>query len=360
MRQNKLLFLIAILLVNLTMTVYAQYTVKTRMGEIYTTTEGWAIGGLEPNTNHADIFDSNGNLIPPSQNYIYKWEQQLCDGMEWIVKLSGFYPTTACDGSWPPDEGPCDIYNTSQYRFRVRVTIGGFDYLSEPVRFPDQGTGTLEQRVINISQKKQDNSAFGMVGKKTGNVFFNYSVPFTITYPSPSSNPNPTDTYKASQSIFSNQKYNRWLGSSDVVNHRNFTFTSPTQNLTSQFNPIGNATVQTNFTEFPSLQNQSKFADPWLIDDFSDLLGPKNVGISALPKLLASGNNNLGINTNHQGVLLNQPIVSGQPYYSISIPSSIYLPQTGKTHNLYLQNWTVSGATLQYPNSLNTGIVIYK
>ena len=68
--------------------------------------------------------------------------------------------------------------------------------------------------------------------------------------------------------------------------------------------------------------------------------------------------NNLAVTSSHQGVLLNQDYnVPGQPYYSISIPSNIYLSQTGKTHNLYLQSWSYSGATLQNPNSLNNRVV---
>jgi len=136
-----------------------------------------------------------------------------------------------------------------------------------------------------------------------------------------------------------------------------FLFFQSQQQYIAQLNGVVGATVKVNFPEYQNLQ--PKFKDPWLINDYSDPLGPRNKGINADTLTITNTDNNLAITSNHQGVFLNQNpnFLSSIPYYSISIPSSINLPQNGGVHNVYLQNWDVTGATLQYPNALTTGVV---
>ncbi len=92
------------------------------------------------------------------------------------------------------------------------------------------------------------------------------------------------------------------------------------------------------------------FQDPWFVETNGSQ--PNNWHSYNSPFTPGSGNY-----LSYGGVFLNQGYPNwAPPYYSVSIPSSVYLPQTGKTHNLYFQNWSYSGATLQYPNSTSTPV----
>lgn len=126
-------------------------------------------------------------------------------------------------------------------------------------------------------------------------------------------------------------------------------------NLQSNFYYITNATIRAKVDNY--YLDVIKFKDPWLRDYDEQPFGIRNQGLGAIPQPLVNDENNLGISTNHQGVLLNQDPVQSPAYYSIDIPSSIYLTQTGQTHNIYLQSWDLSGASLENENSLETGVV---
>ncbi len=155
------------------------------------------------------------------------------------------------------------------------------------------------------------------------------------------------------------EKYNYWTGNFGATYYKNFVRFSPNELLLTQmlgqFNYINNKTVRAKVDN--NYLDVIQFKDPWLRDYDAQPFGIRNQGLGAVPQPLVNDENNLCINTNHQGVLLNQEIAQNKPYYSIKIPSSIYLPQTGQTHKIYLQNWDVSGASLQYPNSIETGVV---
>lgn len=156
-----------------------------------------------------------------------------------------------------------------------------------------------------------------------------------------------------------NDKFNFWnTDGADVLNHNHFYYEEgTTENLIANYKTsYGGATVQYNMDGFAG--DSIEFKDPWLVDFNAPPYGMRNQGMNAPFKKVASPfNPSLG--SQYKGVLLNQnPTFDPSiPYYSIEIPSSIYLPQTGKTHNLYLQSWNVSGASLEDENSLETGVV---
>lgn len=347
MKQIYLLLFIFLIGINQN---YGQYSVKIRIGEI--TISNPVPDGHEwkcPLT--ADIFDSNGNLIPAPTGTIFAWYFDYCDGYGFILKSVN--QETGSDGMISQSYTPkCDYSLEFQtYWVRLDVTIDGNTY-SDDIRVPDNGAGILEQKMVIVRQNNKNNISTGRFSKNSGGVFLNYPSPFTFYYPYSTQG----DIFRASQTIISNEKYSKWIDIADIINHKSMPFLNNQQLFTAQLNEVVNATLKVNSSEYLPLQ--PKFKDPWFINDYSDPLGPRNKGINADTLFLPNIDNNLSITSEHQGVLLNQDYnIPGQPYYSISIPSSINLPQNGGIHNIYLQNWDVTGATLQNANSLTTGVV---
>lgn len=116
--------------------------------------------------------------------------------------------------------------------------------------------------------------------------------------------------------------------------------------------------------EVPGIYGEIQFMDPWLIDDYSNHLGPRNRGMSADFLSVDYSSNNIGINTQYNGVFLDQDYnIPGNPYYSVKSDASqeITLYTTGnpagRTHRFYFQNW--GGTEVQYENNnaLETGVV---
>ncbi len=109
-------------------------------------------------------------------------------------------------------------------------------------------------------------------------------------------------------------------------------------------------------TEIPYLK--MLLTDPWYINEedpnyYQAPYGYRNLGLNAIPTEVNNGSYN--------GIFLNQPYTGSNPInYSISIPSNIYLSQTEKYHNLYLQSWSADpplDADFEHPNSSPSGVV---
>ena len=160
------------------------------------------------------------------------------------------------------------------------------------------------------------------------------------------------------------EKYNYWTGNEQNIYYNNFVSFNPYELLStpmlSQFNYTRNATVRAKVDNY--YLDVIQFKDPWLRDYNDEPFGIRNQGLSAQPKPLANIENNLAINTTHQGVLLNQEIAQDKPYYSINIQPSINLPQNGGTHNFYLQSWDISpssNANFDNYTSLTPNVVFH-
>ena len=160
-------------------------------------------------------------------------------------------------------------------------------------------------------------------------------------------------------SIFSSfgQKFIRWETISPAINYyTNFAgiIVGDNTNDINVYHKGYNGTTFNLVSEIPTLLKM-QFKDPWVVKTapayYQSPIGYKNLGLNAVYENVDNGG--------YSPILLNQNpnFLPNIPNYSISIPSSIHLTQTGKTHNLYLQSWSYSGATLQNPNSLNTGVV---
>ncbi|MBI5662254.1 MAG: hypothetical protein HZC46_08915, partial [Ignavibacterium album] len=106
-----------------------------------------------------------------------------------------------------------------------------------------------------------------------------------------------------------NDKFNFWNSDkADILNHNHFYYDNKnTEYLTANYKNSVNATVRAKSDSLDLyLDILLQFKDPWLRDSNEIPYGIRNQGPSAPFKSLPNTNNNLAINSNHQGVFLNQ------------------------------------------------------
>ena len=356
MKKVTILFLLIVLSFNFP--VLGQYTVKLRIGEIVNPVSPghpyeWGV------TLYADIFDANKNLVPHSSNFYYYWYKDECTGGGFQTWHNGFDLYFLAPDGHNSIPSACDETITFQtYWVQVTVKINGILYYSGDIRVPDDESGVLTQKEINITQKRESQSVVEDIGKRIGTGIFNYPAPFIFYTPSTQN----SEIFRGSQELVSNpyEKYNHWLGISDVVNHRTITLSGSTINLTSQFGKVYDATVRANLLEVPGTYDDIQFMDPWFINDNSDPLGLRNKGTSADFLSVEYSSNNVGINTQYKGILLNQEYdpIGQNPFYKVRTsiqPYNIFLQQTGRYHKFYFQNWSSSGTDPLTQNNIVNG-----
>ena len=167
---------------------------------------------------------------------------------------------------------------------------------------------------------------------------------------------NHDEVLKSSPSFLTNNndKFNYWnTDQSDMLNHNHFYYTNmTTENLIANYKTAhGGVTLQVNTDAGDTIE----FKDPWLVDLNESPYGMRNQGIGA-PFIKRHSPFNPSLDPPYRGVLLNQDYnVPGQPYYSISIPSSVTVG--GQAHSIILRNWDLTNAQLQSPTQLTTGVV---
>jgi hypothetical protein len=156
------------------------------------------------------------------------------------------------------------------------------------------------------------------VGRWEQSAFVPYSVPHQFEF-----DLNSTQTMRADTNLWTNpqtsllEKYRTWNGLDNVINHKDFLIRPPLQNVTSQFKKANDATVQAYLVDLGTYGGTIEFADPWLRDN-SDEKGKLNRGSNAILHSLAFGQYNIGLNSEYKGVFLNQPMTSGNAYYSVN------------------------------------------
>ncbi|MDR3610639.1 MAG: S53 family serine peptidase [Ignavibacteriaceae bacterium] len=205
---------------------------------------------------------------------------------------------------------------------------------------------------IHVDQKLSTGTQIGTIGKWNGSSF----SPRLNPGDSISIYPGSTIILQGDQNVYNGEKYNNWIRNTsletDVSNHHSFIIRPNDRNFTSNFQPMHNATIQSLLLETGSIGGFLKFQDPWL-KDYQDAGYGNNIrnqGMTAPFNTVNFASNNLGINTPHLGVILNQETRFGT-YYSIQAP----LIQTISAHNCVFQNWESSDATFQQVGSNPSG-----
>jgi|GEM_PF-5525714 len=202
---------------------------------------------------------------------------------------------------------------------------------------------------VLVDQKNSNNDTLGHIGHWEGGPDFElYGAEHTFNFMVDA-----TETFLGSQQILSGEKFHKWSVDDTVWNYRSFHLSAdfPTH-LTSQFAPVKNATVEAVTDGGTPLTNvQIQFKDPWLID-YTDPEFPnnsRNRGRNAPFKTLSSGN--LGTDTNHHGVFLNQNATfeDGIPIYRLRGPA---IGQVTQTEIYAFDHW--EGTNTDFGNGVTT------
>jgi hypothetical protein len=300
------------------------------------------------------VIKYNGNPIPNSNNYFYEYHLLNPDG-SWELNNSGFGMNTAESDGTQYQTGTNDPYTQLWYVIvsdLINHTFTGIT--SDMVSF--QLTGTPDFFQFH-AEDKYGNTISGINGE-------HWMYPVNLWAPNFNSwlTLNHTEVLKSSPNVSANKKFWHWGDNvSDISNYNFIYFIDNTNNTIKSVYDNNYGSVQIN-SLVEGYDFKVAFKDPWLVDEtnpayYTEPYGFHNLGMGA-PYDTSASPFYLTLQSKYKGVLLNRPYTGNNPvYYTISIPSSINLPNNEGTHNLYLQSWDVSGASLQHPNSLTTGVV---
>jgi len=210
---------------------------------------------------------------------------------------------------------------------------------------------------VTVNQRNSQETNVGTADVWQSTSWQNFAVPKSFIYAK-----NSTQVLRSNQAIINNEKYRDWNNSlSDVTNHKSFTITPVTTELTAHLLPTNNVQIK-NALEGTSVSGgKIGFKDPWLIDD-SDTKGPKNRGTiaSALWYDNLTSPFTPGTSSNYKGVFLDQDPAETPTYYTVRVTSPQTINVNGTNHTFYFQNWNATpliDAEFQNSNSTETAVV---
>lgn len=215
-----------------------------------------------------------------------------------------------------------------------------------------------------VFEKFDDNNGFqenGWVGHLEGSIAWYELNPVTSSYPF-WVNVKSWETFYADSlkyhenaSPYSEGKYHKWEGYNDGINPRGFQMLPADPHQVARFTAIHGAMLQSQLMDNDSLGGQLQFTDPWFRDSTNGNL-TWNRGPDAIPQWVPYSYANLGTNSDHQGVFLNEGYPNwSPPYYSVGAP----LNQTIGLFSSYFQYWTVEPgrADFRTPSKDTTALV---
>jgi Secretion system C-terminal sorting domain len=197
---------------------------------------------------------------------------------------------------------------------------------------------------VIVSQKNTSQQDFGNFGRWRGTNFVSYASPQTFVLQQ-----NSSEVFRADQTVqYLNptQKYDLWETYTSVVNPQPFTIIQNQPPITASFAPTNDATLQSILTDNGSNIGAPKFQDPWFLDatDTNHGNSPINEGTSAPFDPVTYSQNDIGINSGHQGVFLSlDPTQGAVNYYSVRAP----ITQTVGGYTAIFTGWSATNATFQ-------------
>ncbi|MDD3558353.1 MAG: hypothetical protein PHW27_07230 [Melioribacteraceae bacterium] len=220
---------------------------------------------------------------------------------------------------------------------------------------------TTQTRDIVLNQKLNNGMSVGVIKHWEGDRWSDDITPgssFTVTE-------GDIEVFLGDQNIYSNQKYNNWNDDlNDVQNFRTFVIDEYTTGIQSNFKPTSSGiTIETSLEGTTENGGKIQFFDPWLID-YSDPTYDyqlRNRGNSADFKTQNSpftpDYTSLYNGNKYRGLFPNQEFIDGT-FYKVMVPLTQDVNLGGQigTRKFYFQNWKVIEATLQNPNSNETGV----
>ena len=288
---------------------------------------------------YADLFDSEDNLLEPSSGYLYVWESMVNESGQWTPEAGGYGMwTTTLDGNVG------EVHNC-----RVIVKVSELDSLVSDGNAVISLAGT--PIAVYFFAKKDDNTALlGVTLQNFTDPHWDYpgfNVPSTVEPPnpeqvSPSIYVRKDHQYEYMRSTpFATtdltRKFRFWKpNQSDDLNHDQMTISTSSNILRPEYKSIYGATVNAQFVgggAGPTVD----FRDPWFIDYMDSSRGLRNRG-QANAAWYSQTFFDLSTSGSHQGVFLNQPLVAGQPHYSVRVP--IMQTIQGTNYEAIFQGWS--------------------
>jgi hypothetical protein len=223
-----------------------------------------------------------------------------------------------------------------------------------------------------VDQKDQNGNRIlnSSIAHWESNTFVSYTVPAIF-----SNLPvNSWQTFRGDQEyqLTPFQKYNNWNNLSEVANHKKFYLDGSLSRLNSNFKLTSSGIkIQNNLEETGIDGGQVEFADPWFID-YPDPQFPKptggyyerNRGMKQTPPdalVFYERDSPLDFSlseyADYKGIFLNQPTISGKPYYKVGMLQEQTITVNGQQRKFFPYKWTGSGVSFQNEYARQTGVV---
>ncbi len=162
------------------------------------------------------------------------------------------------------------------------------------------------------------------------------------------------------------QKHHYWDLQSDTAFVLRYDFdaiSSSPSLLKATFLPTSTAVIKNYLTEYSNTTlGNVGIIDPWYYYEDEGGQWTQDGEPNFYPSPFDMQNNSID---SYGGVFLNQPIISGKPYYSVKVDAVQDIPLystgvptgNGRTHKFYFQNWYGTNVTFQNSNALETPVV---
>ncbi|RKY97903.1 MAG: hypothetical protein DRQ13_04115, partial [Ignavibacteriae bacterium] len=217
---------------------------------------------------------------------------------------------------------------------------------------------------FNLKQMGNDGQPFGQAAY-WDNSIWNYVPPTQ-----PLNLPLGDNHFLSTQDFKPNtyEKFNKWDDNVPETDdrYRNWdivTLTSNTNRVSSRFVPsVTNVTIKTSLESTSISYGLIEFSDPWFVDFDEPPYGLRSRGIDAeFYQRTSQFHPNYYTpysGRQYKGVFLDQPTVSGKPYYKVGMPTEQTINVNGQNRKFFPYKWTGnSGVTFQNELHRQTGVV---
>jgi len=231
---------------------------------------------------------------------------------------------------------------------------------------------------VLVDQKRESGQL--MTGTQVSRWENNNFVDYTVPIPPFSFNTGDTEVLKGLQGLVTApyEKYNTWVRNNtnnepDVKNHHQFTIMPNDNSFTSQFKrTYSTVTIQNSLEGTTVIGGKIKFFDPWYIDFQDEAFGNnwRNRGMEEPHQFYKRSVGTSGWQPDfttvypespypYNGVFLEQPIVSGKPYYSVGAVNGQTISVHNQDRKFYHYKWEGTDVSFHNYNAFQTGVVFH-
>lgn len=309
------------------------------------------------------VISHNGNPIPNSNDYYYRWWLYFSHEGYWKILTSGFGEDEAVPETHQGWTFVAYVVVTDSVHHTfsgiISNTVGPFTAPGDTGQFVS--FAPLRQDGVNILGTVMANHWRYTIGQWRGYTPY----PFLTRY----NNEVIEATPRYVSSLEQKSKY--WNGDiANILNHNAFYVSGSFDLISPQYwSAEGNVAVKANLIDAPGITGSIQFRDPWYVDSLDAEHGskPMNRGMQKAVFRTRESTAPDGFKPNfdtpfpplnhpYRGVFLDQPIVSGRPYYSVGAPN----PDTIAGFEAFFVRWDDSQPTqvvFQNAAASQTGVV---